>query len=86
MTYWYGSGMSGWGYLLMAASTLLFWTLLIFAGVTVFRAVQRPAGPGPGAPPPPPMTPEQILGDRLACGDIDEDEYRRRLETLHAAD
>ncbi|MFD0427273.1 SHOCT domain-containing protein [Streptomyces zhihengii] len=33
-----------------------------------------------------PATPERILGERLARGDIDEDEYRRRLSVLRSAE
>lgn len=80
MMSWYGNGMSGWGYLVMAGSTLLFWGLLVFAGVTLLRVVRRPSGPGQGAGP----APEQILAERLARGEIDEDEYRRRLAALHS--
>ncbi len=79
MMSWYGNGMSGWHYLAMAASTLLFWGLLVFAGATLVRVAQRRSGPGQGAGP----TPEQILAERLARGEIDEDEYRRRLAALH---
>lgn len=45
--------------------------------------------PGPFAPPPPPpfpppgmQHPEQILAERFARGEIDEQEYRSRLATL----
>ncbi len=30
MMYWYGSGMSGWGYALMTVSMVLFWGAVIF--------------------------------------------------------
>jgi putative membrane protein len=30
-------------------------------------------------------TPEQVLADRFARGEIDEDEYTRRLQVLNAA-
>lgn len=81
MMYWYGAGMPGWGYLLMASSSLLFWGLLIVAGVALFRIGRRPLDLRHGARP----MPEQILADRLARGEIDEDEYRRRLGALRAA-
>ncbi|GIH21089.1 SHOCT domain-containing protein [Rugosimonospora africana] len=80
MMYWYGGGMPGWGYLLMASSSVLFWGLLIVAGVALFRIARRPLDPGHGARP----TPERILADRLARGEIDEDEYRRRLDAVRA--
>ncbi|MFJ9719273.1 SHOCT domain-containing protein [Streptomyces sp. NPDC101213] len=34
--------------------------------------------------PPAAPTPEGILRERLARGEIDEEEYRRRLSALHA--
>jgi putative membrane protein len=33
---------------------------------------------------PPPATAEQLLAERYARGEIDETEYRRRLDTLEA--
>ncbi|WP_211266209.1 SHOCT domain-containing protein, partial [Streptomyces catenulae] len=44
-----------------------------------------------GTPPPPPGTPgrplpaEQILAERYARGEIDEEEYHRRLTTLRGS-
>jgi putative membrane protein len=32
-----------------------------------------------------PATPEEILGQRYARGEIDDDEYHRRLDTLRDA-
>ncbi|MFJ9695945.1 SHOCT domain-containing protein [Kitasatospora sp. NPDC101183] len=43
-----------------------------------------PGGPGPGGAPHGP-TPEQLLAERFARGEIDEEEYRRRLATLRSA-
>jgi putative membrane protein len=84
MMNWYGAGMSGWGYLLMIANTLLFWGLLV-AGVVVlvryFGSASRHGGVRPGQS----ATPEQILAERFARGEIDEDEYRRRLAVLRGA-
>ena len=81
---WYGdgTGMSGWGWVAMTVSTVLFWGLLITAGVLIARALRsspRPAGPAsrPG--------PEQLLAERFARGEIDEQEYRNRLAALQEA-
>lgn len=82
MMYWYGNGMGGWGYALMAVSNLLFWGLLIAGVVYLVRSLgrtTRQADPTGGRP-----TPEQLLAERYARGDIDEEEYRRRLDTLRA--
>lgn len=79
MMYWYGSGMSGWGYALMTISMVLFWGLVITAAIVVGRRLLReerlPSGQS---------TPEDVLAMRLARGEIDEDEYGRRMATLRA--
>ncbi|MEU6944406.1 SHOCT domain-containing protein [Streptomyces sp. NPDC046316] len=80
MMFWYGDGMNGWGWFAMSAGMVLFWGLLITVAVMLFRtldrAAERPPGPGPAT------SAEQILGERLARGEIDEKEYRRRLAAL----
>lgn len=80
--FWYGHDPSGWGWFAMSASMVVFWSLIIMVGVLLFRAVNRPHEHThiPAAP----QTPEQVLGERFARGEIDEEEYRRRLNTLHA--
>ncbi|MGH9249617.1 MAG: SHOCT domain-containing protein [Acidimicrobiales bacterium] len=80
---WYGDGMGGWGFVLMAVSTVVFWGVLIAGGIALFRYLNRTAGqPGGGETRP---TPERLLAERFAGGEIDEDEYRRRLDTLRRA-
>ncbi|MFB6835740.1 SHOCT domain-containing protein [Streptomyces sp. NPDC056361] len=83
MMFWYGNGMNGWGWFAMSAGMVLFWGLLITAVVLVFRALDRAAGPPArrGS-----AVPEQILGERLARGEIDEAEYRRLLGTLRSGE
>jgi putative membrane protein len=76
MMFWYGSGMSGWGYVLMSVSMILFWALVI-AGVVALvrylgRSSQRTHASGGSRP-----APERVLAERFARGDIDEEEYRR---------
>jgi putative membrane protein len=75
MMYW-GNGMSGWGYLMMGVSSLLFWALVVAAIVFAARYVGRTQSPIGST------TPEDVLAQRFARGEIDEDEYRRRLDTL----
>ncbi|MFI7413578.1 SHOCT domain-containing protein [Streptomyces sp. NPDC049627] len=82
MMFWYAHGVSGWGWFGMSVGMILFWTVIIAALVLLFRAVNGPhehTHTTPAAP-----TPEQILGERFARGEIDEEEYRRRLDALHA--
>jgi putative membrane protein len=83
MMWWYGNGMSGWGYALMIVSTVVFWAVLIAGGIALFRYLNRtPVNRNSGETRP---TPEQLLGERFARGEIDEEEYRQRLDTLRAA-
>jgi putative membrane protein len=83
MMYWYGSGMSGWGYALMTISMVLFWGAVIFGIVALVRYAGR-GEPQAGAAPQPPA-PERLLAERFARGEIDEDEYQRCLAALRAA-
>jgi putative membrane protein len=79
MMYW-GNGMGGWGMVLMIVSSLLFWGLVIAGIVALVRYAGRggqtgtPTGEGP--------TPQRILTERFARGEIDEDEYTQRLRVL----
>ncbi|MFF0791619.1 SHOCT domain-containing protein [Streptomyces spiralis] len=81
--FWFPHGAPGWGWFAMSLGMLLFWVLLIAVAVLLFRALNRGAGPssqahgGTGRP-----APEQLLAERFARGEIDEDEYRRRLDVL----
>ncbi|MET9041754.1 SHOCT domain-containing protein [Streptomyces sp. NPDC003328] len=79
MMFWYDHDVSGWGWFAMSAGMILFWALIITVAVLLFRALNRPQE-HTGAPP----APEDILRERLARGEIDEDDYRRRLNALHA--
>ena len=75
--HWHDHGMNGWGWGLMALAMVVFWGLVI-AGVVVLvwylRRDDRSRAQSPTA--------EQILADRFARGDIDEEEYHRRLQVL----
>ncbi|MFI7542207.1 SHOCT domain-containing protein [Actinoplanes sp. NPDC049599] len=80
---YYGTGMNGWGWVLMSLSGLLFWGLVVAA---VIAAVRYTSGAGRRAEPVVPgLTPQQVLADRFARGDIDEEEYTRRLRVLNEA-
>jgi putative membrane protein len=82
MMYW-GNGMGGWGVALMTVSSLLFWGLIIAGVVLLVRYAGRvaPAGGGVATET---ATPQRILAERFARGEIDEDEYARRLRVLDA--
>jgi putative membrane protein len=87
MMFWYDHDVSGWGWFAMSASMVIFWALIIGVGVLLFRALGR-TGPGSGehthTHTPSAPSPEQLLAERFARGEIDEEEYQRRLAALHA--
>jgi putative membrane protein len=76
LTAHYGPGGFGWLWLFVP----LFWIAIFFLIFGLFGRRWRRGGPpwqhGP--------SPEQSLGERFAQGDIDEQEYRTRLEVLRA--
>jgi putative membrane protein len=74
---YYGPGIGAWGYLLMTANMLLFWVLIVAGIVVLVRYFGRPGSTGSSS--------ETILAERFARGEIDEEEYRSRLRTLHGS-
>lgn len=79
MMWWYGPGMGGWGFGLMTVSTVLLWVLIILGLIALVRHLRTSSNRAPQARP----APEELLAERFARGEIDEQEYRRRLDTLH---
>jgi putative membrane protein len=74
--HWQGPGGFGWLWLLIP----LFWiTVFVLLFVFVGRRFRRGGGPWQMH-----GSPEQTLGDRYAKGEIDEQEYRTRLEVLRS--
>lgn len=79
MWYWGGGGIHWWGWLIGFVLTIGFWALIIFLIVSLFhsfaprdhdhRRVDRD-------------DPERPLVRRSANGEIDEDEFHRRLDVL----
>ena len=78
---WGWNGWSWWGWGLMSFSMLAFWGLVIWGIVALFR---RPADRGPGDGRSERPDPERILAERFARGEIDEEEYHRRLQALRS--
>jgi putative membrane protein len=72
----YGYGAAGWPYIFMMGSSILFWVLLALGVIALVRYLggDRRQVPRP--------TPEQMLAERFARGEIDDGEYTRRLDTL----
>jgi putative membrane protein len=81
---WFGDHMSGWGYALMGIGTILFWGLIVAGIVVLVRYLGRSEQHGSVRLADRPA-PEQLLAERFARGEIDEEEYRRRLDTLRAS-
>lgn len=77
---WYHDGMGWGGWVLMAVAMVVFWALVVVAVVAIFRGTQRF-----GASVPNHRDPRQILDERFARGEIDEDEYRARSGVLRAS-
>jgi putative membrane protein len=73
---WYGPGMGGSGYALMVITAVLFWALMVAAIVTLVRLSTNRSG-RPGS-----RSARQMLDERYARGEIDDEEYQRRLRLL----
>ncbi|GAA3501729.1 SHOCT domain-containing protein [Streptomyces prasinosporus] len=60
------------------------WALVIGGGIVLLRRTvwRGRRGPGPGGPTVEADSPVAVLGHRFASGEIDEDEYWRRLSVL----
>ncbi|GFJ80945.1 SHOCT domain-containing protein [Phytohabitans houttuyneae] len=80
--YWYDHGMDGWGYAAMALNMVLFWGVLIAGGVLLYRWLHRDQPVGESQPRLVTFTARRLLAERYARGEIDDEEYRRRLTTL----
>ncbi len=76
---WYHDG-TGWGgWLVMALAMVAFWALVVLAVVALFRGVTQGRGLGSQ------QDPMEILDQRFARGEIDEDEYHARAAVLRTS-
>jgi putative membrane protein len=83
MMYYYGPGMNGWALTLMIVGNVIFWgLLLIIAAIALIRYTKRGQVDSGSLTA---STPQQILAQQFARGDIDEDEYTRRLQVLSSS-
>jgi len=76
-----GGGIHWWGWLFMLLVTILFWGLRDL-GVIYLARTLRHGGRPPTQLHSPDDSPERILARRFATGEIDEDEFNRRLDAL----
>ncbi|MGW5774408.1 SHOCT domain-containing protein [Streptomyces longwoodensis] len=77
MTLGYGHHVSGWGWFTMSAGVILLWVLIMTIAVRLNRSQEHVRS---RATPPA----EDVLTERAAQGEIDQAEFRRRLDALHA--
>lgn len=87
MMFWSDHDMSGWGYTGMVIGMVLFWALIIVGIIALIR-FSTGANQSRGIAQPQSYSdyesPEQLLAGRFARGELDETEYRHRLEVLRA--
>ena len=79
---WYHDGVGWGGWIMMTIAMVAFWGVVVFVVVALFRGtsdrgrsddvVRRQASP------------REILDERFARGEIDEDEFTRRRAVLHS--
>jgi putative membrane protein len=81
MWYWGGGGIHWWGWFIGFVITVGFWALVIFLFLTLIRSFaskeHEHAAPGHDDP-------ERALARRFANGEIDEEEFHRRLDVLRS--
>lgn len=86
MMFWSDHDMSGWGYAGMVIGMVLFWVLIIVGIIALIRYTTGATQTRVTATPHyrDYETPEQVLACRFARGEIEDTEYRNRLEVLHS--
>jgi putative membrane protein len=87
--YWDHGHEGGWGWggwLLMSLTLLFVLALLAWGAFLLWRSASQPGSARPDQPPAARQTPQEILAERLARGEIDGDEYRERLNALRSGD
>jgi len=72
MMWWWHGDWGWWGWLGMSVTMLAFWGLFAWAIVAFFRSTGETRH----------SSPEALLAERFAKGEIDEAEYDRRLGVL----
>ena len=79
---WYHDGVGWGGWIMMTLAMVAFWGLVVFVVIALFRNSNNVESPDRRGP----RDPKEILDERFARGEIDEDEYHARQAALHASD
>jgi len=83
MMFWYDHDMGWWGYAGMGIGMVLFWALIIVGIVALVRFASR--GPqDTRAPRGEASSPEHLLAERFARGEITDAQYRDGVAVLRA--
>jgi putative membrane protein len=78
---WWDGGPGWGGWLVMTLIMVIFWGAVIFAGIVAWRAVNRSDRQRQRVDE---RSPELLLDERFARGEIDAEEYTHRRELLHS--
>jgi putative membrane protein len=79
---WGGNGWDWGGWIMMTIVMVLFLAVVITAIVLAIRYLGGSHHTTAGPPSYGPSRPEEVLAGRFARGEIDEDEFRRRMTAL----
>jgi putative membrane protein len=79
--WWHGHAMDGWAFLFFAITRVLWWILIILVVLALLHYLTR----GGRSTTFRTTAAEDVLGERFARGEIDEHEYRQRLDTLRSS-
>ncbi|MFF7969879.1 SHOCT domain-containing protein [Streptomyces sp. NPDC007905] len=84
--FWYGHDIGGWGWFALSVGMIVCWALIALVfGALLHRTMARPSETvPPTGTRPSGAAAGQLLAERFARGEIDEDEYHRRLTVLTA--
>jgi putative membrane protein len=80
---WYDHGSDWGGWIWMMLVMVVFWGLVIFAVVALFRGTSRSSTPNGAVRRE--QDPLEVLDGRFARGEIDAEEYHARREALQQA-
>lgn len=82
---YYGPGMGGWGIAMMIIGNIILWGLLTVAAVAVVRYTGLGQPRSSSTSSPAEVSPQKLLAQRFARGEISEEEYMRSLHVLSGA-